>query len=180
MARPLQLPDSTITPVYRAGDQAVWQTGSVAASHLEYLMGEVPRCGTVVICAAYRPGWTWLVQQPKAVFVPLVDALRGIGDEYRQALDRAWRAVEHGWQQGHDVVVACEVGVYRSAGVILCWLVRARGLPFDDALALLQETRGVAIGRSYREIFAPEQCPPDGFFGHVRAIAGAGQQTEVG
>jgi hypothetical protein len=171
MMRRHRLPDSTLTPVYREDDRAVWQTGSVAASDLEYLLSEVPRCGTVVICAGYRPGWTWRTQWPEATIVPLIDALRGIGDDHRSLLDRAWRAVERGWQKGHDVVVACEIGAVRSAGVLLCWLTRARGLPFDAALALLQETRGAAIGRDYTEIFAPARCPPDGFFGHVLAVA---------
>lgn len=164
-------PDSTVTPVYRDNGQTVWQTGSVAASRLELLLSAAPRCGLVVICAAYCPGWTWQVAQPEVEIVPLVDAVRGAGVDNLRSLDQAWRLVERGWQRGGDVVVACELGIYRSAGVILCWLTRARGMLFDDALALLQATRGAAIGRNYHEIFAREHCPPDGFFGQVHAIA---------
>lgn len=168
--RRARLPDSTVTPVFRANGQTVWQTGSVAASRLELLLSAAPRCGLVVICAAYRPGWTWQVSRPEAAIVPLVDALRGASADNLRALDRAWRLVEGGWRRGDDIVVACELGIYRSAGVILCWLARARGMLFDDALALMQGTRGEAIGRNYREVFAREHCPPDGFFGQVHAV----------
>lgn len=164
-------PDNTLTPIYSTGRQTIWQTGSVVVNDVDRLLQAVPRCGLVVVAAAYQPAWSLYQAHPAVAVVPLVDASAGLGRDHLVLVDRAWRIVEGGWRAGHDVVVACEAGVQRSAGVILCWLTRARGMPLSEALALLQRTRGDAIGRDYYQLFSAPDCPADGLFGHILAIA---------
>ncbi|MBI3968833.1 MAG: dual specificity protein phosphatase family protein [Chloroflexi bacterium] len=173
-SRVVPQPETLVTPIYgesrSEGRQHVWQTGSVAARDLDRLRAAAPQCGRLVVVAGYRVGWAHRADVPETHVFQLNDALRGADPAQMRELERAWRCVEAGWRSGQDVVVACEIGAYRSAGVILCWLTRARGLSLEAGVELLDETRGAAIGRSYRETFGPANRHADGFFGQVVTV----------
>ena len=71
-------------------------------------------------------------------------------DFYPESVDQAVHFISDSIERGETVYVHCKAGRGRSATVVLCWLMQAKGLTPDEAQAYVQAKRPQVVKHLYR------------------------------
>ena len=119
------------------------------------------RCNNVVCCVPDRPA---LLENfgIKYCQVPLSDS-PGASTELRQAIDTACGFIEDARSRGEGVVVHCNVGMSRSASVVIGYLIMSQRWSYERAYVHTKMIRGCILPNAGFEVVLAEMgeeiCP---------------------
>jgi protein-tyrosine phosphatase len=123
-----------------------WITDQIAIGNVNDALAPDPAVD-FILCL--KPGCCADRADFDAVCIPLVDGAGNNQTLIRQALSELNQAVADGLK----VLVHCHAGRSRSVSVVARYLMESMGITAEEALALIQQKRGIYLSQGIEEIF---------------------------